>query len=120
MPEISDILVRILIGLGSLAAGTGIFFAGARFGRLADRLGGRIPAALEAQSAAAQKLVEANQRQATALEQHSALLPLMSRLSDQRQELIEKQEQTGRLLRVLSREMRELKETVTGEAADQS
>ncbi len=97
--DLGSSALGILTGLGALAAGTGIFKAGISVGRLADR----VPQALQDQAASQRELVDANKRQAVALEQSAKIVPLLEQVHSEREEI-------GLTLRAMARKLNTLLE----------
>jgi hypothetical protein len=96
-----EIVRLLMVGIGAMSAGLGIFIAGAKMGRMVDRLGGRIPAALESQAQAQAKMAEIGLRHAAALEQTAQVIPLIQQMQDERREI-------GITLRAMSRKLNEV------------
>ena len=89
----------LLAGLGALAAGIGLY----RFGTSRGMVQAQIVKAVELFCATQDRIADAQERQAKALEENARLIPLLESLAAQR-------EQVGLTMRVISRELRELKE----------
>jgi hypothetical protein len=98
----------MLAGLGAVAAGLGIY----RFGASRGAAQTKAVQALDLFIATEDRIANAQERQAAALEANAKLIPLLESLATQREQMIEKQEQNGLTLRVISREVRELRELV--------
>lgn len=96
-------------GLGAVAAGIGIY----RFGSSRGAAQNKAIQALDMFIATQDRIASAQDRQAAALEANAKLIPLLASLATQREQMIEKQEQNGLTLRVISREVHELKELIT-------
>jgi hypothetical protein len=96
-------------GLGALAAGIGLF----RFGVSRGALQNKAVQAFDLFLSSGDRIAVAQERQAAALEANARLIPLLESLAAQREQMIEKQEQNGLTLRVISREVRELKELMS-------
>jgi hypothetical protein len=98
----------IFVGLGALAAGIGIF----RFGVSRGAMQNKAIQALDMFCSTQDRIANSQERQAAALEANARLIPLLESLAAQREQMIEKQEQNGLTLRVISREVHELKDLV--------
>ena len=88
----------MLAGLGAMAAGVGIY----RFGASRGAMQSKALQAFEIFIATQARIADAQDRQAKALEESAKLLPLLETLSEQR-------EQMSLTMRVMSRELRELR-----------
>jgi hypothetical protein len=114
--EISQIADVLLRGAAWLAGAIGIFRAGVAAAKFFNRAGEvivQIPEMLEAQARAQQEMVAAHNRQADALERTASLVPILERIQEER-------EQIGTTLRVITREIRSIKATVTGDGSEQA
>jgi len=99
----------IFAGLGALAAGIGLY----RFGISRGSMQNKAMQAFDVFCATQDRIADSQERQAAALEANTRLISLLESLAAQREQMNEKQEQNGLTLRVISREVRELRELLT-------
>lgn len=105
-PLDSTLIGWVAAGVGALAAGLGILRAGFAFGKSVDKAFHALTIQAEAQS----QMAAASARQAAALESNARLLPLFEALHEERERL-------STTLRVISKELHELREHIA-ESAD--
>jgi hypothetical protein len=98
-------------GLGALAAGLGLY----RFGISRGAMQNKAIKAFDMFCSTQDRIAHSQERQAAALEANARLISLLESLAAQREQMVEKQEQNGLTLRVISREVRELRELLARE-----
>ena len=98
--DVSGIAAALFTGLGALAAGVGIY----RFGAERGRLQSKAVEALDVFIRFQERIASAAERQAIAAETNARLIPLLESLHEDR-------EQISTTLRVISRELHELRES---------
>lgn len=109
LTSVAQSVAILAAGLGMMAAGIAI----ARFFARAEKVIEYIPGAMDRQSKAQEEMVLAHNREAAAVEKSANLVPILEQLQAEREDV-------GRTLRVMSRELRELRGLLTHEETNDS